>query len=303
MNYFKLLLVFTFLIPIVAFSQIKEKNIDAVVIKSSKKKLKKKDNPAYEILQQVWKHKKNNGLSQFQDYQYNEYEKIQVDVINLDSTFTQKKIFNKVDFIFKYADTVDNKLSLPIYFNETVYKNWGKKEPVKKEKKEVLANKASGFSSNEVVANTAKNLYKDINIYDNILNFFNIGFTSPVAKDGFMSYDYELLSDQNYNSVDCYRIKYTPKRKDVFYHHNKDFQLDVSFKILHNGNGFNFFAIKPVLTDIQLGFITFYKMNSHAVTPGLIINASNHKFVNSVFTFGKNCSNFNSFSNIHIFLH
>ena len=49
MNYFKLLLVFTFLIPIVAFSQIKEKNIDAVVIKSSKKKLKKKDNPAYEI--------------------------------------------------------------------------------------------------------------------------------------------------------------------------------------------------------------------------------------------------------------
>ena len=34
-------------------------------------------------------------------------------------------------------------------------------------------------------------------------------------KDGFMSYDYELLSDQNYNSVDCYRIKYTPKRKDV----------------------------------------------------------------------------------------
>ena len=93
MNYFKLLLVFTFLIPIVAFSQIKEKNIDAVVIKSSKKKLKKKDNPAYEILQQVWKHKKNNGLSQFQDYQYNEYEKIQVDVINLDSTFTQTKIF------------------------------------------------------------------------------------------------------------------------------------------------------------------------------------------------------------------
>ena len=54
-------------------------------------------------------------------------KKIQVDVINLDSTFTQKKIFNKVDFIFKYADTVDNKLSLPIYFNETVYKNWGKK--------------------------------------------------------------------------------------------------------------------------------------------------------------------------------
>ena len=54
MNYFKLLLVFFFSYTNCSFfSQIKEKNIDAVVIKSSKKKLKKKDNPAYEILQQV----------------------------------------------------------------------------------------------------------------------------------------------------------------------------------------------------------------------------------------------------------
>lgn len=215
MKYFKLLIALIIFLPNFNFSQIKEKSIDGVVMKSSRKKLKKKENPAYEILQQVWKHKKNNGLSQFQDYQYNEYEKIQVDVINIDSAFTQKKIFNKVDFIFKYADTVDNKLSLPIYLNETLYKNFGKKEPVKKEKKEILANKASGFSGNEAVANTAKNLYKDINIYDNVLNFFNIGFTSPIAKDGFLSYDYELLEDQTYSGTDCYRIRYTPKRKDV----------------------------------------------------------------------------------------
>ena len=62
MNHLKLLFLVLFL-PTIGFSQIKEKNIDAVVIKSSKKKLKKKDNPAYEILQQVWKRKKNNGLS------------------------------------------------------------------------------------------------------------------------------------------------------------------------------------------------------------------------------------------------
>lgn len=215
MNYLRILFLSIILIPILGFSQIKEKSIDEIELKSVKKKLKKKENPVYEILQQVWKHKKNNGLSHFQDYQFNEYEKIEVDVINIDSTFTQKKIFNKVDFIFKYADTVDNKLSLPIYLNETLYKNFGKKEPLRKEKKEVLANKASGFSGNEAVANTAKNLYKDINIYDNVLNFFNIGFTSPIAKDGFLSYDYELMEDQTYSGTDCYRIKYVPKRKDV----------------------------------------------------------------------------------------
>jgi hypothetical protein len=84
-----------------------------------------------------------------------------------------------------------------------------------KKKKDIIANKSSGFSSNEVVANTAKNLYKEINIYDNILNFFNIGFTSPIAKDGFGSYEYQLLNDENVSGTDCYKIRYTPKRKDV----------------------------------------------------------------------------------------
>lgn len=211
----KPILPFLLFSPFFIFSQIKEKNIDAVEIKAASKKLKKKENPAYEILQQVWKHKKRNGLAQFKDYQYDEYEKIEVDLVNIDSAFTKKKIFNKVDFIFKYADTIDNKLALPVYLNETFYKNYGKKDLVTKTKREPIANKASGFSKNEAVANTAKNLYKDINIYDDVLNFFNIGFTSPIARDGFSTYDYELLADQNYAGTDCYRIKYTPRKKDA----------------------------------------------------------------------------------------
>ena len=202
--------------PVFFISQIRETSIDQVVIKSAKK-LKKKDNPAFDIMQEVWKRKKSNGLSQFQDYQFEEYEKVEVDLANIDSAFTQRKIFNKLDFVFKYADTLDNanQLALPIFFNETLYKNWGKNDPIKKEKREILANKSSGFSDNDIVANTAKNLYKDINIYDNLLNFFNIGFTSPIARDGFSVYDYQLLGEEFINGTDAYRIRYSPKRKEV----------------------------------------------------------------------------------------
>ena len=197
-------------------AQIKEKSIESVDLKSTKKKLKKKENPAYEILQEVWKRKKSNGLGGYKDFQFEEYEKIEVDVTNIDSAFTKKKIFKGLDFMFQYADSTDNgnNLTLPIYFNESVYKNFGKNNP-KKEKRDIIANKSSGFSNNEVVANTAKNLYKEIDIYNNTLNFFNIGFTSPIAKDGFASYDYLLLNEENVSGTDCYKIKYTPKRKDV----------------------------------------------------------------------------------------
>ena len=216
MNFIRIIFLSIVLFPAVFTSQIKEKSIEEIDLKSTKKKLKKKENPAYEILQEVWKHKKSNGLSQFKDYQFDEYEKIEVDVTNIDSAFTKKKIFKDLDFVFQYADSTENgkNLTLPLYFNESVYKNFGKNNP-KKVKRDIIANKSSGFSSNEVVANTAKNLYKEINIYDNILNFFNIGFTSPIAKDGFGSYEYQLLNDENVSGTDCYKIRYTPKRKDV----------------------------------------------------------------------------------------
>ncbi len=216
MNYFRILFLLLLAAPILILSQVRESDIDEVQIKVQKK-LKKKDNPAYAILQEVWKRKKSNGLSQFQDYQYEEYEKVEVDIANIDSAFTQRKIFKNLDFIFKYADTLDNpnQLALPIFFNETLYKNYGRNIPNKKEKREIVANKSSGFSDNDMVANTAKNLYKDINIYDNLLNFFNIGFTSPIATDGFSVYDYQLLNDEFINGTDCYLIKYYPKRKDV----------------------------------------------------------------------------------------
>ncbi|WP_435523892.1 hypothetical protein [Chryseobacterium indoltheticum] len=54
-------------------------------------------------MQEVWKRKRNNGLEKFDTYTYKEYEKIQFDANNLDSTFMNRKIFNKLDFIFDYA--------------------------------------------------------------------------------------------------------------------------------------------------------------------------------------------------------
>lgn len=192
-------------------------NIAEVVIQMTAKKYKnKKENPAYAIMQKVWAHKKKNGLDNYKTYQYKEYEKIQFDLNNIDSTFMKKKIFNKLDFVFNYADSAANgKLSLPMFLNESVYKIYGENQPEKKLKKDLVAQKTSGFQDNQIISTTAKNLYKEINIYDNTLNYFNIGFQSPVSTDGFSTYDYNLIDSLSIRGEDCYHIKYFPKRKDV----------------------------------------------------------------------------------------
>jgi hypothetical protein len=86
----------------VKLSQEKVESIQEVVIHNEKPKYKnKKENPAYAIMQEVWKRKRNNGLDKFDTYTYKEYEKIQFDANNLDSTFMKRKIFNKLDFIYQ----------------------------------------------------------------------------------------------------------------------------------------------------------------------------------------------------------
>ena len=192
-------------------------NIQEVVLKSHVKKYKnKKENPAYAVMQEVFKRKRNNALSKYQSYQFDEYEKIEFDLDNIDSTFTEKRIFRDLDFIFDYADsTANGKLQLPIFFNEAVYKNYGTTTPDKKEKKVLIAQKTSGFQDNQILTMGAKNLYRDINIYNNTLNFFDIGFQSPAGSDGFSVYDYEITDTLRIRGNDVFRIQYQPKRKDV----------------------------------------------------------------------------------------
>ena len=191
---------------------------EVVIAKINKKKYKnKKENPAYAIMQEVWKRKKTNGLSNYKDYQFKEYEKIEIGLNNIDSAFMEKKIFNQLEFVFDYADSANfsKKLTLPVFFNETIFKTYGKNKPEKKENKVIIANKFSGFNNNELIASTAKNQFKDVNLYDNTLNFFNIGFPSPVGTDGFSTYEYEITDSISVNGTDSFVIKYFPKRKEV----------------------------------------------------------------------------------------
>ncbi|ROH98806.1 carboxypeptidase-like regulatory domain-containing protein [Chryseobacterium sp. G0240] len=201
----------------VQLSQAKVSDIQEIVINSGKPKYKnKKENPAYAIMQKVWAHKRNNGLEKFDTYSYKEYEKTQFDLNNIDSTFMKKKIFKKLDFIFSYADsTASGRLGLPIFLNEAVYENYGKNKPEKDSKRTLVAQKTSGFQDNQVITVSAKNLYRDINIYDNTLNYFDIGFQSPVGSDGFGTYDYSLVDTIAIHGEKAFHIRYQPKRKDV----------------------------------------------------------------------------------------
>ncbi|NAW51220.1 hypothetical protein GNY06_07470 [Elizabethkingia argentiflava] len=208
------------LLPIVLHRAVNTANkyIEGVIINTKKKYKNKKENPAYAILKAVWKRHYKNAFDTYDNYKYSEYQKLEASLNNLDSSFINKKIFKGMEFMFKNVDTAfsTGKAFVPIYMNEQLSTYYKVNRPFSKEKKVLIAEKASGFEDYQFMVQTIQNLYKDFNIYDNQLNFFDKGFTSPLSTEGFGVYDYTLMQDNIIDGEACYTIKYIPRSNAVF---------------------------------------------------------------------------------------
>jgi len=187
--------------------------IDEVFIYSGK--TSKKNNPAIDILRKIWTRKKQNGLRQFKQYEYDKYEKIEFDLNTIDSALINSRLFRGMEFIFDQTDTsrVTGKTYLPIFVNEAVSKVYGDNES-KKEKEDLLGNKNSGFNENQTIIGFVKDLYNDYDVYQNYLKFFDKTFTSPISRTGIQTYNYVLADSAYIDNKWCYNIIYYPRRSN-----------------------------------------------------------------------------------------
>ncbi len=189
-------------------------SLDEVIVYSGK--IKKKGNPAIAILRKIWAKKRRNGIHLYKQYEYDKYEKIEFDLNNIDEKFKKKKLFKGMEFIFEKIDTsnITGKAYLPIFINEAMYKTHGQNKPSKKFREELVANKNSGFDSNQQLIEFVKQLYVDYNIYDNYLKFFDKSFTSPLSRTGPSVYNYVLTDSAYIEDKWCYNILFYPRRKN-----------------------------------------------------------------------------------------
>ncbi len=178
-------------------------------------KVDKKNNPAIDILKNIWAQKRKNGLNMYDRYEFDRYEKIEFDLNNIDEKLTEKKIFDGMEMVFDQIDTskITGKVYLPIFINESVYKTYGKNVYPRKKNSIMKANKNSGYSDNQALISFLKQLYVDFDIYDNYLLFFDKKFSSPLSKLGPEVYNYVLTDSSFIDNKWCYNILFYPRRK------------------------------------------------------------------------------------------
>lgn len=173
--------------------------------------LPSEENPAHPIMRKVINNKKINNREKLEAYQYEVYNKIELDLNNMDEDFRNKKLFKKFDFIFDNIDSSDNKPFLPVFISESLSDFYYRKSP-KAQKEFIKATSVSGLE-NESVAQFTGDMYQNVNIYDNSIYIFGKNFISPVANTGLAFYKYYLLDSLNVDGSWCYELQFKPKRK------------------------------------------------------------------------------------------
>lgn len=166
--------------------------------------------PAYYILARILKHKSDNDPSKLDYYQYELYNKIQIDLTNLTDKFKNRGLVKKLD-MDGFVDSTDQGVILPIMLTETLSDYYFNKNP--RQKKEVIkASRVTGVD-NLQVGQFLGDMYFDVNVYDNYLKLFNKDFISPIANFGKAHYRYYMIDTVDVQERRCYQIKFFPKHK------------------------------------------------------------------------------------------
>ncbi len=170
------------------------------------------ENPAFKMLDNIKKRKKYNNPDRFNSVQYKSYNKLRLDINNIDEDFKKQKVFNQFQFVFEHIDTSEmfGKNFLPILISETVSRFYSQKSPPI-EKEVIEAFKVSGIE-NTTVSQFSGKMYQKLNVYDNFITLFEPGFVSPISDIGRLYYKYLIEDSSSIDDSWCYKISFKPKR-------------------------------------------------------------------------------------------
>ena len=113
----------------------------------------------------------------------------------------------------------NHKLILPISVDETVTQHIYRKNP-KSEKDIVLGQQSTGlnqlFETGDILNNVLKDVFTDVDLYDNQVRLLQFPFTSPIGKDAIAFYRY-YIEDTVYVDHDlCYHLQFLPNNQQDF---------------------------------------------------------------------------------------
>ena len=197
------------------------KRLKEVTVRGKKGKYSRKNNPAVELMKRVIAAKKRNDLENHDYYRYDKYQKLTLAVNDITPAEVEKEkgknrqwLVNQIEFC-----PYNNKLILPLSVDETVTQHIYRKDP-KKEKTILLGQRATGVNdliqTGEMLNTVLKDVFTDVDLYDDQIRLLQYPFTSPIGKDAIAFYRFYIVDTVYVDRDECYHLEFTPNNQQDF---------------------------------------------------------------------------------------
>lgn len=196
--------------------------LQEVIVRPKREKYSRKNNPAVELMQKVIAHKSERRLEEHDFYQYDKYQKITMSLNDVTPEMLEKGIYRKMPFLKDQIEVSEetNKLILPVSVDETASRKLYRKEP-KAEKTIIKGVNSTGinelFSTGDMLTTILKDVFADINIYDNDIRLLQSRFVSPISSTAALSfYKFYIMDTVYVDKYKCVHLTFVPQNSQDF---------------------------------------------------------------------------------------
>lgn len=192
-----------------------------VTVRGRRNRYSRKDNPAVELMRRVIAAKKKTDLDNHDFYQYNKYQKLTLAFNDLSPQDLENGIFGKKQWALDQMELCpyNNKLILPVSVDETVTRKIYRKDP-KSEKDIIMGQNTSGlndlFETGDILNTVLKDVFTDVDLYDNQMRLLQYPFTSPIADNAISFYRYYIEDTTFVDRDKCYHLQFMPNNQQDF---------------------------------------------------------------------------------------
>ncbi|HMT73794.1 MAG TPA: DUF5686 family protein, partial [Chitinophagaceae bacterium] len=170
----------------------------------------------------VWKkivqHKEKNNPYRFDNFSYELYNKLEIDLknLNLKKVGSFKPFKPVTDLINQNIDSSEGNKYLPAYLTEVISDYYYQKNP--KRRREIIKAANTNGVKNESFLKFLGGTDQVVNVYNNFIPVFDKQFVSPASDNGDYYYNYKIIDTQIVSSQRFFHLVFTPRRKggDMF---------------------------------------------------------------------------------------
>ncbi len=240
------------------------KTLKEVTIKAKKGRYSRKNNPAVELMKKVIERKKKTDLDNRDFYQYNKYQKITLAFNDVTMDTLNSPRFKKWPWLKDHIELCpyNNKHILPISVDETVTQKIYRKSP-HSEKNIIKGQNSTGindlFQTGDILTVAMKDVFTDVNIYDDQIRLLQYPFTSPIGKDAIAFYRFYIQDTLAVDNDTCFHLHFLPNnqqdfgfRGDIYILADSSFQVKRCELTLPKQTGVNFVEDMKILQEFSM---------------------------------------------------